>query len=319
MNNDAIDELDGADGFAPWDGRRVPVTLLGGYLGAGKTTVLNALLARTDRPVAVFVNDVGAVNVDARLVRRRSSDAVELTDGCVCCSMAGGLSEALADLRRRSAAPDHVVVELSGVSDPTRLIGCANSDGFRLDSTVVIVDVEQIQAQLANPTIGHIVQRQIESADLFLLSKTQLVHHYEVATVRGVLDGIAPQTPAVDADAADSASFLELGTRRPGGVAATPPPQLFDPHETSVVPLANPISRTELDRLLDALAPDVVRAKGIAEDPSGRRLLIQVVGRRQTITELPVAEHQPATDLVVITARAAQPVRVELSTARIRP
>ena len=68
--SDDLDDVSAADGFAPWDGRRVPVTLLGGYLGAGKTSALNALLARTDRPVAVVVNDVGTVNVDARLVRR---------------------------------------------------------------------------------------------------------------------------------------------------------------------------------------------------------------------------------------------------------
>ncbi|MCB9390180.1 MAG: hypothetical protein H6512_11640 [Acidimicrobiia bacterium] len=89
------------DGFAPWDGRRVPVTLLGGYLGAGKTTALNALLARTDRPIALIVNDVGAINVDAALVARRSGDAVELTDGCVCCGIAGGLAAALDSLRER--------------------------------------------------------------------------------------------------------------------------------------------------------------------------------------------------------------------------
>ena len=68
------------------DGRRVPVTLVGGYLGSGKTTLINELLGRTDRPIAVLVNDVGEVNVDAALISRRSSDTIELTDGCVCCS-----------------------------------------------------------------------------------------------------------------------------------------------------------------------------------------------------------------------------------------
>ena len=65
--------------FLPWDGRRVPVTFLAGYLGSGKTTLINSVLATTDRPVAVFVNDVGSVNVDARLIRRLSGDTLELT------------------------------------------------------------------------------------------------------------------------------------------------------------------------------------------------------------------------------------------------
>ncbi|MFV0524019.1 MAG: CobW family GTP-binding protein [Acidimicrobiales bacterium] len=298
------EEWVGEDELAPWDGRRVPVTLLGGYLGAGKTTALNALLARTDRPVVVVVNDVGTINVDAALVARRSGDLVELTDGCVCCSMARGLASALDAVRERPSAPDHVIVELSGVADPTRVAGFANSLGFRLDSTVVMVDVEQIEGQLDNPVIGAIVLRQLQAADLLLLSKSQLVDEAGLAAVRDRLVAVAPDIPALDvADATDSASLLELGTRRPGGVTATPLPQLFDPHETSIVPLPVPATRAELDRILDDLGDDVVRAKGIAVGGAGERLLIQVVGRRRRITDLPQAEDQPGTDLVVITAR----------------
>lgn len=292
------------DGFAPWDGRRVPVTLLAGYLGAGKTTALNAVLARTDRPVAVVVNDVGTINIDAALVARRSSNALELTDGCVCCSMAGGLASALDTVRQRDSAPDHVIVELSGVADPTRVTGCANSPGFRLDSTVVMVDVEAVEMQMDHPVIGPIVRRQLEAADLFLLSKSQLADEPRLVAVRDRLASIAPDTPALDvADASDSASFLELGTRRPGGATDTPPPQLFDPHEASILSLPVPVGPAELNELLDGLPDDVVRAKGIAVDPAGQRLLIQVVGRRRRITELPRAEDQPCTDLVVIRAR----------------
>lgn len=294
----------GPEGFAPWDGRRVPVTLLGGYLGAGKTTALNALLARTDRPIAVVVNDVGTINIDVALVARRSSDAIELTDGCVCCSLAGGLSRALSQVRARPTAPDHVIVELSGVADPTRVAASANSDGFRLDGIAVLVDVEQIQTQLDDDVIGPTVRRQLSAADLFLLSKLELVSGSRVEVVRGVLAGIAPHAPILDgSDATATAAFLDLGTRRPAGVADLAPPQLFDPHETILQELPVPVTRIELESLLDALPAEVVRAKGIAIDPTGQHLLVQVVGRRRAITELPVAEDQPGTDLVVITAR----------------
>ncbi|MDY7103232.1 MAG: GTP-binding protein [Actinomycetota bacterium] len=314
---DERDHWDGADGFAPWDGRRVPVTLLGGYLGAGKTTALNALLARTDRPIAVVVNDVGTINVDAALVARRRSDAIELTDGCVCCSMAGGLASALETVRARASAPDHVIVELSGVADPTRLTAFASSTGFRLDSTVVMVDVEQVETQLADPVISDIVHRQLEAADLFLLSKVQLVDTDRIVAVRDRLSSLAPDTPALDvADATESASFLDLGTRRPGGATETPPPQLFDPHETSIVALPVPTTPSELHRLLDELPADVVRAKGIAVDDGGQRLLVQVVGRRRHITELPRAEDQRCTDLVVIRARPSVGHRTSVTLGR---
>jgi len=299
-------DWDGPEGFAPWDGRRVPVTLLSGYLGAGKTTALNGLLARADRPIAVIVNDVGAINIDAALVARRTSDAIELTDGCVCCSMGRGLLEALAGIRARPSAPDHVVVELSGIADPTRLIATANSDGFRLDAVTVLVDAEQVSAQLADVAIAPIVSRQIGAADLVLLSKADLVSEATIGEVSGLLAGVAPGTPVLDAsEVLTRAAFLDLATRRPGGVADTPPPQLFDPHETTVKPLPVPVTLAELESLLDALPPEVVRAKGIAVDPHGQRLLVQMVGRRRAITQLPRAEDQPPTDLVVITARRA--------------
>ena len=88
-------EHDVEEGIAPWDGRRVPMTLLGGYLGSGKTTILNALLRTTDRPLAVLVNDVGEINIDTRLLRKRAGDTLELTGGCVCCSLREGLGAAL--------------------------------------------------------------------------------------------------------------------------------------------------------------------------------------------------------------------------------
>ena len=161
--------------MAPWDGRRVPVTLLGGYLGAGKTTVLNSVLARTERPIAVLVNDVGAVNIDASLVRRRNSDTIELTDGCVCCTLAGGLAAAFDGLRSRPEPPDHVILELSGVADPARVAPWADSDGFRLDGIVVLVDADQFADRLDDPVTGPSVQAQLAAADLFIVTKLDLV------------------------------------------------------------------------------------------------------------------------------------------------
>ncbi len=149
MSAAEIDELFD-EGVAPWDGRRVPMTLLGGYLGSGKTTLLNDLLRRTDRPIAVLVNDVGEINIDAALLQRRSADTIELTDGCVCCSISESLGSTLADMRRRPTPPDHVVIELSGVADPTQVMPWAESDGFRLDGVVVLVDATNFRERLAD-------------------------------------------------------------------------------------------------------------------------------------------------------------------------
>ncbi len=287
--------------IAPWDGRRVPVTLIGGYLGSGKTTLLNDLLARTDRPIALIVNDVGEINVDAALLRRRSGDTIELTDGCVCCSMAQGLAAALDDLRARPNAPDHLVIELSGVADPTQVIPWGGSDGFRLDGVIVLIDAEAFVHQAKQPLLEPLLMRQLTAADLLVVSKTDLVESQTLQSVRTELAARCPSVPVVEStDPAAGSILLSLGTRRPDGFDAGPPPSLFDPHETERVALAQPTSIDELHHMLDGLRGNVVRAKAIAVDVDGRRLLVQQVGRRRRISPLPAAEDQAPTDLVVV-------------------
>ncbi len=292
------------DGFAPWDGRRVPVTLLGGYLGSGKTTVINELLARTEQPIAVMVNDVGEVNIDASLIARHNGDTIELTDGCVCCSLNHGLAEAFGMLRHRSNPPDQVVLELSGVADPRPVLPWANSAGFRLDGVIVLIDADQFIDRLNDPSVGPTVEAQLLAADLFLLTKTDLVDDRARSEVLETIASLHPDVPLLPTDTPlSTASFLNVGTRHQGGAAAVPDPSLFDPHVATTVTIPDPIDLDALEQLLDGLDRRVMRAKGIARDPGGVRHLVQVVGRRRLITPLPTAEDEPATDLVVISAR----------------
>ena len=100
------------------DGRRVPITFVGGYLGAGKTTAINEVLTVARRPIAVIVNDAGAINIDASLIKGCDGASIELTDGCVCCTSIDDIGAALDSIRARLEPPDHVVIELSGVAEP---------------------------------------------------------------------------------------------------------------------------------------------------------------------------------------------------------
>lgn len=291
----------GDEGIAPWDGRRVPMTLLGGYLGSGKTTVLNELLRRTERPIAVLVNDVGTVNIDARLLRHRSTDTIELTDGCVCCSLSEGLGAALAELRRRPFPPDHVVIELSGVADPTQVLPWTDSDGFRLDGTVVLADATAVTERLADARTSPLVERQVAAADLIVMSKADLVTAEARAAVRADLASLRADVPIIDdLDGTAAAHLLDLGTRRARDVTVAPPPSLFDPHRTERWSVPSCPSDEALLDFLATLPDDVVRAKGIVEIADGSRRLVQQVGRRRRVLPLPAAEDQPPTDLVVI-------------------
>ena len=101
----------------------IPILLVTGFLGAGKTTLVNRILQQADgRRIAAVVNDFGAINIDAELIAGAEDGVVSLADGCICCSLEGDLLRTLANLLRRSPRPEAIVIETSGVADPEDII-----------------------------------------------------------------------------------------------------------------------------------------------------------------------------------------------------
>jgi len=287
----------------------VPITFVGGYLGAGKTTAINELLRVTDRPIAVLVNDVGTINVDAALIRRRHGDTIELTNGCICCSSIDEAGFAFDRIRERAVPPDHVIVELSGVAEPQRMLPWAQSAGFVLDGLVVVVAADQLVDGALPPWIVAHLVAQIEAADLLVLTKTDVVDSGAARSARARLDELAPLTPVLDGsrgvvEPGALGRFLTLGGRRPGGATALPESTLFDAHRVHTVaaPAGLTVSqlRAWLDQLQDQIDGVIVRVKGIVPTTDEGLTLVQVVGRRCETTPVLQSEHQPATDLVVV-------------------
>ncbi|MCX6522606.1 MAG: GTP-binding protein [Actinobacteria bacterium] len=303
--------------FLPWDGRRVPLTFVGGYLGAGKTSVINEVLRHADRPIAVIVNDVGSINIDAALVRRRHGDTIELTDGCVCCSSIDGLGAAFDQIRARPTPPDHVIVELSGVAEPERMLPWGRSAGFVLDGLVVVVAADQLEPGRLPEWVHVHLDSQIRAADLLVLTKTDLVDAAGVAAAHDRLTELAPGTPVIVREHGPDAvgalgRFLALGGRRPGGVTDVSPSTLFDAHEVSLESMPTGLTGAALDAWLwelrvrrEAGGGRLVRAKGLALTSDLGLVLVQVVGVRQEIDVVPEPELAEPTDLVVITLRSA--------------
>lgn len=298
--------------FLPWDGRRVPLTFVGGYLGAGKTTAINDVLLAADRPIAVIVNDVGAVNIDARLIRKRHGDTIELTDGCICCSSIDGVGAAFDQIRSRPDPPDHVLVELSGVADPERMLPWGRSAGFVLDGLVVVVAADQLLGDGLPAWVAAQVESQITAADLLILTKTDLLDDDGASAARRRLGELAPGVPVLDGarEALGPGAvgrFLALGGRRPGGPVEIAAPTLFDAHEAAVHVVPDGLDRTGLESWIDdviaATPGQVVRVKGIVETTDDGLVLVQGVGQRREVTPVPAAERQPATDVVVIALR----------------
>jgi G3E family GTPase len=154
----------------------IPVTVLGGFLGAGKTTVLNHLLKTSRSRCAVLVNDFGAVNIDAGLIARHEGTTMTLTNGCVCCSIGGGFIETLGKLLDDGIRFDQIIIEASGVGDPWRIAEIALIEpSLRLNAVIVVADASRIEHLLADSRVGDTVRNQFAHCDLVLLNKTDLV------------------------------------------------------------------------------------------------------------------------------------------------
>lgn len=194
--------------------KKKPVTILTGYLGSGKTTVLNELLKSEKDGLAIIVNDMGSINVDARLIKGNSvleSDTkmIELQNGCICCTLRDAFMEQVEELSKDKSVK-RIIVEASGISDPSSI-----AQGFLayeevtkhskvyLDSIVTVVDADRIYTEFLDkmkevaeeqaeeneedPDIVNLVMDQIEFCNLILLNKCDLLSAEKVKKVREVI------------------------------------------------------------------------------------------------------------------------------------
>ena len=216
-------------------GDDIPVTILSGSLGAGKTTLLNHLLDHAgDRDIAVLVNDMGEINVDAELVSGRSGSAAgsvtELSNGCICCELRGDLDRAVMRLARERDF-DHLVVEASGISEPgpvAKLFTRGNASArYVVDGIVTVVDARQFHdafgAERAvrrrgavdddTKPLSDLLVEQVELANVVVLNKTDLVSETERQTVETLLRELRPDAEIVPTSYSDVDPNRLLGRR----------------------------------------------------------------------------------------------------------
>lgn len=178
--------------YRPSQKRQIPTVIVSGFLGSGKTTLLRHVLSHAQgKKIAVLVNDFAALNVDAGLVRSVSNDVVDLANGCVCCSLSGGVARAIRLIAQRAEPVDAIMIEASGVADPVGIAHAVHQvDGIRLDSIIAIVDAS---VAFQRDAVAFLERRQISGANLVLLNKVDLIDNVSAQRLEAHLRNSAPK------------------------------------------------------------------------------------------------------------------------------
>lgn len=201
--------------------KKTPITLLCGYLGAGKTTLLNRVLNNQQGyKVAVIVNDIGEVNVDASLIAKDAnitdtSDIVPLTNGCICCTLKSQMATNIEKLIK-SGKYDYILIEASGVCEPMPIAQELELIGNgKLDNVVGVVDAARLVDEFAGgdklldkDAIGEedlesLLIQQIEFCSTLIINKIDLVSDADLAKVRKVIDALHPDAHVIETSHGD--------------------------------------------------------------------------------------------------------------------
>ena len=293
---------------------RVPVTILTGFLGAGKTSLLNHILTGGHgKRIAVLVNDFGAVNIDASLIDNRDGEVVSLENGCICCSLSEGLLMSVVRLVQSENPPEHIVLETSGVSDPIEVARTFSDPELQpyapLEGIVTVVDSEL--APTLEDEMAALARHQVLAADITVLNKVDLVDEGGLRKARSWVAEQNPRVRTVEVSHGkvplellfDIGGAAELSNLKNTGEAHTHDHHDEPPFDTYTFESNEALSAHVLNGLLSQLPKSIFRVKGLVNlvEKPDHPCVLQATGRRATLTVgQPWGDQTPSTQIVFI-------------------
>ena len=272
-----------------------PVTVIGGYLGSGKTTLINTILRQADGVrIAVLVNEFGALSIDEDLIFARDGDVISIAGGCICCSFGDNLVGAFTDLLALDPRPDHIVIEASGVAIPTSVAATLSLvPGVALVGIVTLADAETVRARARDKYMGDTILRQLAGTDIVLLSKADLVPDDGIGPLETWLREMSRGAEVIPMVNGQVPNAIVLGETQRDRKAVPEPLEDHGKQYRSVwYEQGETVSSNALSDRLARVMAGVVRAKGFVKTPDNRIEEIHAVGARVTVSAAEVEPRQ---------------------------